>query len=207
MKKKASFRVFCAVFIFAVCLSFFAFTVHTTQLATVPEKSTEKPIVIIDAGHGGADGGAVAYDGTEEETLNLQIAKALEQQLRAFGVETVMTRTNEDSIHDETAKTIREKKVSDIHNRMKIMESYPGALFVSIHQNKYTDSSQRGTQVFYSPNTTSSSALANCIQQSVVSLLQPDNTREIKKSGSSIYLLYYAKQTAVLVECGFLSNR
>src|SRR5699024_6425906 len=101
----ASFRVFCAVFIFAVCLSFFAFTVHTTQLATVPEKSTEKPIVIIDAGHGGADGGDVAYDGTEEETLNLQIAKALEQQLRAFGVETVMTRTNEDSIHDETAKT------------------------------------------------------------------------------------------------------
>ena len=87
------------------------------------------------------------------------------------------------------------------------MESYPGALFVSIHQNKYTDSSQRGTQVFYSPNTTSSPVLANCIQQSVVSLLQPDNTRKIKKSGSSIYLLYYAKQTAVLVECGFLSNQ
>lgn len=156
------------LFLRFACL--FAFTVHTTQLATVPEKSTEKPIVIIDAGHGGADGGAVAYDGTEEETLNLQIAEALEQQLRAFGVETVMTRTNEDSIHDETAKTIREKKVSDIHNRMKIMESYPGALFVSIHQNKYTDSSQRGTQVFYSPNTSSSPALANCIQQSVVSL-------------------------------------
>lgn len=207
MKKKASFRVICAVFIFVVCLSFFAFTVHTTQIATVPEKGENKPLVIVDAGHGGADGGAVAYDGTEEQTLNLQIAKLLEQQLCAFGIETVMTRTTEDSIHDETAKTIREKKVSDIHNRMAIMESYPGALFVSIHQNKYTDSAQHGTQVFYSPNTTTSPALANCIQQSVVSLLQPDNTREIKKSGSSIYLLYYAKQTAVLVECGFLSNQ
>lgn len=208
MKKKARFRVLCALFIFAVCLSFFAFTVHTTQIASVPDKNAaDRPIVIVDAGHGGADGGAVAYDGTEEQILNLQIAKLLEQQLFAFGIETVMTRTNEDSIHDESANTIREKKVTDIHNRMAIMESHPDALFVSIHQNKYTDSSQQGTQVFYSPNTTTSPALADCIQKSVVSLLQPENTREIKKSGSSIYLLYYAKQTAVLVECGFLSNQ
>ena len=100
----------------------------------------------------------------------------------------------------------KESVVSDIHIRMKIMEETDNAVFVSIHQNKYESSYQWGTQVFYSPNTTSSAALADCIQKSVVSTLQPDNKREIKKSGSSIYLLYYAKKTAVLVECGFLSN-
>ena len=89
---------------------------------------------------------------------------------------------------------------------MSIMESDENNIFVSIHQNKFSNSSLWGTQVFYSPNTTDSAVLANCIQNSVCSLLQNDNKRVIKKSGSNIYLLYYAKRTAVLVECGFVSN-
>ena len=117
-----------------------------------------------------------------------------------------MIRDSDCSVHSNHAKTVREIKVSDIHNRMSVMENTDNCIFISIHQNSYNSSKYWGTQVFYSPNTTSSAALADCIQKSVVSTLQPDNKREIKKSGSSIYLLYYAKKTAVLVECGFLSN-
>lgn len=205
MRKIQLFKLSAAGFILAFCLLFYTYVYRSAQPtnASAPKKET---VVIIDAGHGGEDGGAVAADGTVEQLINLQIAKYLEAQLQVFGIETVMTRTTEDSIHSLDADTTRERKVSDIHNRMKIMEETDNAVFVSIHQNKYESSSQWGTQVFYSPNTTLSAALADCIQKSVVNTLQPENKRVIKKSGSSIYLLYYAKKTAVLVECGFLSN-
>lgn len=205
MRKTQGFRIFAAVFILVVCLLFYTYVYRSSNAVSAPAL-TKEAVVIIDAGHGGEDGGAVAADGTAEQLLNLQIAKYLEAQLQVFGVKTVMTRTTEDSIHSAEADTTRERKVSDIHNRMKIMEETPNAMFVSIHQNKFDSSTEWGTQVFYSPNTTSSAALAECIQQSVIKNLQPNNIRMIKKSGSSIYLLYYAKKTAVLVECGFLSN-
>lgn len=205
MRKKQLFKLAAAGFILSFCLLFYAYVYHDTQSAnaTAPKKET---VVIIDAGHGGEDGGAVAADGTVEQYINLQISKYLEAQLNVLGIETVMTRTTEDSIHSADAATTRERKVSDIHNRMRIMENTKNAVFVSIHQNKFDSRREWGTQVFYSPNTTSSAALADCIQQSVIRNLQPNNKRVIKKSGSSIYLLYYAKKTAVLVECGFLSN-
>ncbi len=177
-----------------------------SKYTTASGSVDERPVIILDAGHGGEDGGAVGADGTVEQLLNLQITKYLEEQLTVFGIQTVMTRTTEDSIHNPDAATTRERKVSDIHNRMKIMETTQNAVFVSIHQNKFQSKSEWGTQVFYSPNTTASAELADCIQQSVIETLQPENTRVIKKSGSSIYLLYYAKKPAVLVECGFLSN-
>lgn len=205
MRNIQGFRIFAAVFIFAVCLLFYTYVYRTSQAVNAPAPAKET-VVIIDAGHGGEDGGAVAADGTAEQLLNLQIAKYLEAQLQVFGIKTMMTRTTEDSVHSAEANTTRERKVSDIHNRMKMMEETPNAMFVSIHQNKFDSNKEWGTQVFYSPNTTSSAALADCIQQSVIRNLQPQNTRMIKKSGSSIYLLYYAKKTAVLVECGFLSN-
>lgn len=205
MRKTQGFQILSAVFILVVCLLFYTYVYRSSNAVSAPAL-TKEAVVIIDAGHGGEDGGAVAADGTAEQFLNLQIAKYLEAQLQVFGVKTVMTRTTEDSIHSAEADTTRERKVSDIHNRMKMMEETPNAMFVSIHQNKFDSSTEWGTQVFYSPNTTSSAALAECIQQSVIKNLQPNNTRMIKKSGSSIYLLYYAKKTAVLVECGFLSN-
>lgn len=162
--------------------------------------------VIIDAGHGGADGGAVATDGTAEKVINLQISEYLENLLNSYGIKTKMTRTDDNSIHTEGTNTLREQKVSDIHNRMSIMESTDNAVFVSIHQNKFNNSALWGTQVFYSPNTTESAELADLIQTNIRNLIQPENKRVIKKSGSSIYLLYNAKKTAVLVECGFISN-
>lgn len=203
-------RVFpiCIFILCFFCVGFYVFEFLRATSNVSAENSPEKCeyTIVIDAGHGGADGGAVASDGISEKVINLEIAYKLNYILRAYGLNTVMTRTDDESIHDSNAKTLREQKVSDIHKRMSIMESDENNIFVSIHQNKFSNSSLWGTQVFYSPNTTDSAVLANCIQNSVCSLLQNDNKRVIKKSGSNIYLLYYAKRTAVLVECGFVSN-
>lgn len=204
--KKAVFFSF--ILLTSAILSFYIFNLvnHANLTSGTLQAKKAEFTIIIDAGHGGADGGAVAADGTAEKVINLQISQYLEKILNSYGVKTIMTRTTDDSIHTEGADTLREKKVSDIHNRMAVMENTENAVFVSIHQNKFSNSTLWGTQVFYSPNTTESAELADLIQTNVRNMIQPDNKRVIKKSGSSIYLLYNAKKTAVLVECGFVSN-
>lgn len=169
-------------------------------------KGIDKTTVVIDAGHGGADSGAVGADGTQEKTINLEIALKLENELTGRGVKCIMTRTADDSIHSPSAETIREKKVSDIHNRLKIMTQTENCIFVSIHQNSYTSAKYSGAQVFYAPNSADSRQLAQTIQHSIITELQPDNTRVIKECGSSVYLIYNAVKPAVLVECGFMTN-
>lgn len=165
------------------------------------------PIIIIDAGHGGEDGGAVGADGTNEKDINLEIALKLNEILTVMGYETRMVRTTDISICEGDCKTLREKKVSDIRNRTAIMEEYENCLYISVHQNKYEDSSIWGAQTFYSPNNEQSKTLAQFIQSSIATALQPDNKRQIKQSGTSIYVLYNAAKPAVMVECGFISNR
>lgn len=162
--------------------------------------------VIIDAGHGTPDGGTSAPDGTLEKDLNLQIALKTNEILKFMGINTVLTRTDDNSIHDASADTIREKKISDIKNRLNIMNNTENSIFVSIHQNHFSQSKYNGTQVFYSKNNPNSVNLAESIRKSVINDLQPYNSREIKQSGSDIYLLYHAQIPAVMVECGFLSN-
>lgn len=164
------------------------------------------PTIIIDAGHGGEDGGAVGIDGTVEKQLNLEIALKLNDILSVFGYETRMVRISDVSIYNGNPQTLREKKVSDIRNRAAIMEEYENCLYVSIHQNKYGDSSIWGAQTFYSPNDNESKRLAQFIQSSIATELQPSNKRLIKQSGTSIYVLYNATKPAVMVECGFISN-
>lgn len=163
--------------------------------------------VIIDAGHGGEDGGAVARDGTVEKGINLSISKKLETSLRIMGYNVIMTRTKDKLIYDVSeCRGIRQKKVSDIHNRSDLANSTPNSILISIHQNEYSAESACGTQTFYAPNCDQSKVLAQSIQSAVRELLQPNNNRTIKKSGTNIYMLYYAKNPAVMVECGFLSN-
>lgn len=162
--------------------------------------------VIIDPGHGGFDGGTSAADGTIEKDLNLQIALKLNEILNSMGIKTVMTRTDDTATNDDSAQTIRQKKVSDIKNRLKIIEETPDAIFVSIHQNHFEQSKYSGAQVFYSKNNPHSLTLAENIRFRFVTVLQPDNTREIKQSGSEIYLLHHSAAPSVMVECGFLSN-
>ncbi len=163
------------------------------------------PVIIIDAGHGGEDGGAVGIDGTYEKDINLQIALKVNDILSLFGYETHLIRTTDTAIHT-SGNTIRERKVSDIRNRTDTMNLYENCIYLSIHQNKYGDSKIWGTQTFYSANCDESREIAQLIQNAVKSQLQPNNKRQIKKSGTDIYVLYNATKPAVMVECGFVSN-
>ncbi len=176
-----------------------------TEVA-VSSKHTAKPTVIIDAGHGGFDGGAVAYDGTVEKNINLNISLTLAKLLKQNGVCVIMTRAADVSTEDTESPEIASKKRSDLKNRLELMKDYPDAVFVSIHLNKFTTSAAFGSQVFYSDNE-KAKKLGEYIQRSIVGLIQHDNVRVNKKATSSTYLLYNATIPAVLVECGFLSNR
>ncbi len=123
------------------------------------------------------------------------------------GYDVIMTRTEDIGTEDDSAAPIRYRKVSDLKNRLNLMNSYDDAIFVSIHLNKFTASNVHGAQVFYSKNNEQSKKLGLCIQNSVKSLLQNNNDRAIKEGNKSTYLLYNAKIPAVIVECGFLSNK
>lgn len=173
---------------------------------TVSSDNLQNKTIIIDAGHGGIDGGTSASDGTVEKDLNLQISLKINEILKSMGIKTAMTRTDDASLNDQNASTIRQKKVSDIKNRLAIINETDDAVFVSIHQNHFSQEKYSGAQVFYSKNNPQSQVLAEKIRFQLISVLQPENTREIKPSGSEIYLLHHAKVPAVMVECGFLSN-
>ena len=193
-------------FIIVIVIAGLVFVNFNTDSDSVQISNDKTPVIIIDAGHGGLDGGAVAADGTVEKDINLDIALKMNEYLQNLGYSTVLTRDEDISIHDSSAGTTRQKKVSDLHNRLGIINSTPDCIFVSVHQNYYTQSKYSGTQVFYSVNNPDSEKLAQLIQSSVVSLLQPENNRQIKQSGSSIFLLHNSTVPSVLVECGFLSN-
>ncbi len=164
--------------------------------------SINQPTIIIDAGHGGEDGGAVSVTGTLEKNINLSIAKKLESLLKANGFNTKLTRTSDNIVSDDE----NIKKHNELQNRVDIFNSSVNNIVVSIHQNKFTQEQYCGTQIFYSKNNTKSELLAEKIQNSVVSLIQNENKRECKKAGSEIFILNNSNVPTVLVECGFLSN-
>lgn len=177
-----------------------------TKTVSTDKKISSLPTVVIDAGHGGEDGGAVAPDGTNEKDINLCIAKQLDLLCRCGNIKTVMTRNEDISIYDDGCTTIKSKKTSDMNNRLKIFNADKNSVVVSIHQNKFDKEKYHGTQVFFSPNNPESEKLAENIRLSVTGMLQNDNTRENKKADKNIFLLYHCQQPSVLVECGFLSN-
>ncbi len=205
MNKKK--RMFALWLVLAAVICLLCWWTARRNAQSVPSALTvQNCTVVIDPGHGGMDGGATAADGTVEKEINLQIAQKLCDLLQCAGVPVRMTRTTDASIHDPQATTIRQQKVSDIHNRLKIMQQDDPSVFVSIHQNHYSAEKYHGTQVFYSGNDPCSALLAGAIQTAVKEKLQPENMRQIKQSGTEIYLLYHAVRPAVMVECGFLSN-
>lgn len=162
--------------------------------------------VVIDAGHGGEDGGAVSPAGTVESGVNLEIALRLDAVLGLYGADTVLLRTEDISLHDPEAQTLREKKASDLRNRVERVEAIPNALLISIHQNTYTGSGRyHGAQVFYA-DAESSQPLARHTQEILRRALDPGNTRQAAKLPSAVYLMDHVTCPAILVECGFLSN-
>lgn len=169
------------------------------------EPVVNEKIIILDAGHGGEDPGTSTKDGVLEKNLNLEIVLMLGQMLMDEGYTIVYTRTEDKLLYgpDENIKGIR--KISDLKNRCKIASEYPNAIFVSIHMNSFGSSKYSGLQVYYSPSSKESENLANSIQSQVKKELQPENNRKIKP-GKDIYVLENIDNTAVLIECGFLSN-
>lgn len=174
----------------------------------LPTSSTPEfnKTVIIDAGHGGEDGGTSSADGLLEKDINLKIALKLRSMLELLGYKTILTRDEDEQLGDLSLSTIKQRKISDIRTRLKITEDNPDAIFISIHQNHYSSPKYSGLQAFYSPKNPESRMLAEFVQKSAVDLIQPHNTRSVKEIGSNIYLLYNIKLPSVMVECGFLSN-
>lgn len=118
-----------------------------------------------------------------------------------------MTRTEDKGTEDNSNAQISERKKSDMQNRLKLIENNSSSVYISIHLNKFTTSAASGTQVFYSANNKKSKVLAQKIQSSIIEMLQKDNDRVIKPGGNNSYLLKKATIPAVIVECGFLSNK
>lgn len=161
-------------------------------------------IIIIDAGHGGEDGGASAPDGTKEKELNLAVAATLGKMLEASGYTVIQTRSDDIMLGDDSYSG--SAKMRDLKRRIEIAEENDNAIFISIHMNKFFQAKYSGLQVFYSKNNKSSVELANMIQNNTREYLQKDNNRQSKEAGSNIFILDRISSPAVLVECGFLSN-
>lgn len=159
--------------------------------------------IVIDAGHGLPDGGTVSCTGVAESGINLEIARRLEDLMHLLGYDTKMLRTTEDSIYTE-GETIAQKKLSDLKQRVSLVNATQNAVLLSIHQNHYSDSRYSGAQMFWA-DTDGSEDLAKELQKSFVTYLNPGSNRQAKKC-EGIYLMEHVDRPAVLVECGFLSN-
>ena len=171
-----------------------------TQAVTSP-----LPTVVIDAGHGGEDGGASSATGTAEKDINLQVALILRDLLEASGIPTIMTRTQDILLYDRTTNYHGHKKSLDLAARKTIADHTQNCILVSIHMNAYPASQYHGLQVWYSTADPVSQSLAQGVQEAALQL-DPTNHRRIKAADQRIYLLHHATYPAILVECGFLSN-
>ncbi len=162
----------------------------------------EKPVVVIDAGHGGNDPGKIGVDGSLEKDINLQIAKRLQKYLEASDVEVILTRKDDNGLYSE--KDSR-KKVADMNKRCEIINKAKPALTVSIHQNSYHQEEVYGGQVFYYKRSEKGKKLAEILQKRFDYVLGEKNTR-LAKPNDNYFLLLHVKTPIVIVECGFLTN-
>lgn len=193
----------------SLCLAVILLGCVTTVKRIVPAVTAEyiqgTPVLILDAGHGGEDGGALSAAGNKESEVNLNIVLKLESLMAFLGVDTVLTRRSDVSIHDSDCTTLREKKVSDLKNRARLINNTPNAMLISVHQNTFTDPRYKGTQVFFRQGEISSQwgELTQTLFQSVI---DPTNGRSAAVIPKHIYLFNHIDCPALLIECGFLSN-
>lgn len=193
-----------AVFVLAVLLlcaaAVLALSRHADRVMQTGGRGSP-PILVIDAGHGGLDGGAIAADGTKESDVNLAIALRLESIVRFFGQKTRMTRW------DDSAKTdiISYSEREDLKERVQLANTTPGAVLISIHQNDFPTRQPHGAQVLYSP-WAGSELLGKTIQTNLIEKLDPGNRRLAVPAPGSLFLTANTRCPAVLVECGFMSN-
>lgn len=184
-----------------------AFALHGLKETTmVSAAGDQRQLIILDAGHGGTDGGASGPDGTRECDLNLAIVKKLDAVFGLLGEETLLIRDSDTDLASIDAQSISQKKVSDIRARTEIVNSHPEALLLSIHQNTYSASQYHGAQVFYTRSGEEAKELAKALQQALKTHVDPENTRAPKGIYPDVYLMNHIKTPGLLVECGFLTN-
>ena len=193
----ALFLVLCSVFIL--------FSFRNNSEVNTSSTVDSDFFVIIDAGHGGEDGGCEG-NGLVEKNLNLDITLRVASLLREQGVNVVLTRDTDVLLYDKNSDYQGKKKAQDVRKRLEIAKNQENAVLVSIHMNYFAETKYSGLQVWYSKNDANSKILANLIQSNVKNELQPSNKRVTKEATSSIFLLHNATFPAVLIECGFLSN-
>ena len=193
---------FLLLMLLALTVCFYIYSVYMS----VPSFSRGNiPVIVVDCGHGSPDGGAVGINGTLEKDINLSIGLKLQEVLENRGAKVIMTRTDDNAIYDSDADTIHEMKVSDMHNRLKIINESNADLFISIHMNAFTNPKSKGLHVFYSANHPEAEAIASKIQTNI-SAITGAETHEVKTASEKLFLMKDPKPPSVLVECGFISN-
>ena len=181
-----------------------SFKVDKTVISVNATAITSK-VVVIDAGHGKPDEGAVGLYGTTEEAINLKIAMKLQALVEQSGGIVYLTRSNENGIYSSQAKSIREKKISDVKNRVILGNGQDVDIFISIHLNKYPSGTYSGWQTFYQQGNEESIRLAKCVQDSLNNTISKPNNR-VPLVLKGVYLMDHIQNTTITVECGFLSN-
>jgi len=200
-----SFILYISFFLVLSSILSYQTAMHSAVLAEI----NEIPLcnaVLIDPGHGGEDGGAVGIEGTLEKDLNLLVAQKISHVFHLFGFPTEMTRT-EDVMLGDGGQGIAQKKVSDMHARLALINGKPYLSLLSIHMNSYPEEKYWGAQVFYSGRLDETKVYGTSIQNALKTFVSPENKREAKRAPDEIYLMKKAECPAMIIECGFISNR
>ena len=205
------------IIISCILVSLFAFSIQMT-MGTRPSvknessntvETTSTPVsgktVVLDAGHGVPDEGAESSNGTTEAETNLKITLKVQNLLEQSGCTVILTRSDENAIYDLDSTTLRQKKISDIRNRVKIGNESSADIFVSIHLNKIPQQQYYGWQCFYKDGNEQSNKLAKSIQENLNKSIQKENNRVAMKI-DNIYIIKHVEIPTAVVECGFLSN-
>ena len=199
------------IVIIFICLSLVMYGIINmrrlpNQVASVNALPITNKVIVIDAGHGLPDEGAVGFNGTTEQAINLSISLKLQKLIEQSGAKVVLTRSDENGIYSLDSKSIRNKKVSDIKNRVEIGNNSNADVFISIHLNKYPPSEiYRGWQTFYQNNNEKSKQLSNIIQNNLSNNIEFKNDRTPMPI-TGIYIMDHVQIPSVIIECGFLSN-
>ena len=202
LRKKRMILIILSVFVSVLT---FALVKDKKEIVPTVSLPVSGKTIVIDAGHGKPDEGAQSSNGTTEAETNLKIALKLQNLLEQSGTIVILTRSDENAIYDIEAKTLKQKKISDIHNRVKIGNESSADLFVSIHLNKIPQQQYDGWQTFYKQGSEEGKKLAISIQNNLNEAIQKENNR-VAKTIENIYIIKHVEIPITIVECGFLSN-
>lgn len=204
LSKKKILSTLCVIVVAVVLLQFGIIMKqnHTVETVALP---VSNKIIVLDAGHGKPDEGAESSTGTTEAETNLKIALKVQNLLEQSGATVILTRSDENAIYDLDKKSLREKKISDIRNRVKIGNEAEADAFISIHLNKIPQDKYWGWQCFFKDGNENSMKLAKCIQSNLNQSIDKDNKRVAMKI-DNVYIIKHVEIPIAIVECGFLSN-